>query len=378
MKLLNSFLIATQSSAGELGSLYALNASGTSSLWWRSETGTLKDLGRSDGRLISSSATYVYAFTGSNTQTVSYTFSKLPNTKYIKVIAVGAGGGGGSGNVGRIVPAVNQGGGGGGGGAFVMAHFSYNQIPGSVTVTLRAPGTGGFAQTAPPTNINQPGFDGQAGGSTTFGSLVTASGGSGGGSGSNVVGATALGGLPADCTPNLGFSVLPGGSGGVRSAAAVVNNASAFFNIDHTTTFIGSAGGGNGGGFNQPPPRARNGSSGSSGYQFRSLVTNTGSPGSASSGATGGNGADNLVRSLTQLTGSAGLGLYGLGGGGHGGGSANIVGGTFQSSSIVGGTGGNGGLYGAGGGGGGASLRPMNSGAGGTGSAGLCIVITYV
>ena len=344
MKLLNSFLITTQSSVGGLSTLYARNASGTSSLFWRSETGTIYDLGASNGRLISSSATYIYAFTGSNTSTVSYTWSRPSNAKYIKVIAVGAGGGGGSGAKRRTATRQQaQGGGGGGGGALVMAHFSYNQIPGNVTVTLRPPGTGGLAVTTNTPTVDVFGFNGQAGGATTFGSLVTASGGSPGTGGNISTPLTgAFGGLPSACTPNLGFSVLSGGAGGDRGIRGVTTDAPAFFNRNHsspsspfTGLFIGSAGGGCGGGIGDIAPLYKNGSSGSSGYQFRDLQLNTsGAPGSGSSGATGGNGTDNLVRSLTQLTGSAGLGLYGLGGGGHGGGSG--------TNAVNGGTGGNG------------------------------------
>lgn len=196
-------------------------------------------------------------------------------------------------------------GGGGGGGGYVCGWFTLAELPSSVSITI---GAGGLART-----VN--GTAGQAGGNSTFGSLLTAYGGGPGG------------GPPS--TPSAG-----GGSGAGQGAAGTAGNNT------------GSAVSGGAAGVFGP---------------------GTGG-GGAASGAAGGS---------TYISGGGGGGNGGAGGdagwGGAGGGGGN------SSGSAAGGTskfGGNGGAGSSGstaatagsvpGGGGGGSLTG-NSGAGGGG-----------
>jgi hypothetical protein len=118
----------------------------------------------------------------------------------VLVIAIGGGGGGGDGG------GSNTAGGGGGAGEYVYASVT---VAGNVTVTCGTGGVGG----------NGSGQDGAAGGDTTFGSVITAKGGSGGtGSGGNTggTGGTAgsvIGNRLAKLDGGMGDAGVDGGSG---------------------------------------------------------------------------------------------------------------------------------------------------------------------
>ncbi len=238
------------------------------------------------------------------------TWTKPTGLKYIDVQLWGAGGSGGS---------DNTRGAGGGGGAYNTKRFFTSELGATETVTI---GAGGAAAT---------GAAGNAGGNTTFGSLLTAYGGGGGGAGAGVGG---------------------GGGGGITSAGAT-----------------GAATGGAGG-----SPVGGTGASGSTpagGSNFGGAGggdDSAGIPGASVFGG-GGGGAE---------TGQTGGNSYYGGAGGAGGTSSGFSGGT----SVFGGNGGAGGdaspLPTAGtvpGGGGGGSLAVGT--ASGAGAAGRAIVTEY-
>lgn len=99
----------------------------------------------------------------------------VPATGPYLVIACGGGGGGGGGS--RATG--GYGGTGGSGAGLVMGVFQLTQSA-NITVTLGVGGSGGGVQYT----LNQDGYNGSNGGSTTFGSYLTASGGKGGTGGS--------------------------------------------------------------------------------------------------------------------------------------------------------------------------------------------------
>lgn len=96
----------------------------------------------------------------------SGTYTPTSGMLYAEVIAVGGGGGGGGCSTTTSTEASAAG--GGGGGAFTRKIFTAAQIGASQTVTIGSGGTGGVGS----------GANGTSGGNTTFGSLLTANGGS--------------------------------------------------------------------------------------------------------------------------------------------------------------------------------------------------------
>ena len=103
-------------------------------------------------------------FIGRRVITATGVYAPTPGTKFVDVIVVGGGGGGGGGAVTGAGQSSAGAGGGGGGWARkrITAGFS------GVTVTIGAGGSGGVIAV------------GAAGGTTSFGALVSASGGGGG------------------------------------------------------------------------------------------------------------------------------------------------------------------------------------------------------
>jgi hypothetical protein len=358
-KILKSLQLITQSFTGTPSSgTGALYASG-SKIYFENSTGTPQSIG-GPGYI------RVLEYTGSNPGggTLTYTWTKPTNIKYIQVICVGAGGGGGGGrsqNTGRVT-----GGAGGGGGAIAWGLFDRRDlIQSSYTISVGSGGAGG-ASTGTFITAN----NGVSGSYTTFGgTLVSASGGSGGqGGSSNANRAGGIGGLATACLPGPAFAI-PGGTGGsIINTGNPTPQPTNFFTTPLTP--ISTAGGGAGGGYDSlVGPTAYSGSSGSSGFQWNTLQTNGGNPGKPAT-----SGSNNLVTAavLLQFTSSIISTTYGLGGGGHGG--------DVNTTQLAGYAGSNAGLYGAGGGGGGgtsAVAGSPTSGAGGSGSSGLCIVVEY-
>lgn len=208
----------------------------------------------------------------SDVYTSSGTWSKPSGVTFVQVQLWGAGGGGGSGAIGT---SANAGGGGGGAGSNIYT-FPASTVPNSVTVTIGAGGSGGAAQTA------GSGAAGSAGGNTTFGSLLTAIGGSG-----------------ASVT-----TYNPGGKGGGDGLASVnVGYGNAGASQDGLATYSGEYGGGSGGNGNQG-----GGNFGSSGGNsvFGGCGGSGGQPTASSSACAsypGGISTDTLT--ATNLTGAA-------------------------------------------------------------------------
>jgi len=357
-QVLKSLQLVTQSYSGTpntgTGALYASN----STLYFENTTGTIFPLGLTEG---GSESLIIREYTGSSTAQ-TYTWYNSSSIKYIQVICVGAGGGGGGNNA-RNASANMRGGSGGGGGAIAWGFFdSASLTQPNYTISVGAGGAGGAA-VAVQTNI---GNNGSVGSYTTFGgTMVSASGGSGGAGATNIAGTStaASGGLAINCLPGPGFAIN-GGSGGVGGTGA--NSPSVSSSFSTPLTPIGTSGGGASWSI-AADGTVRSGSLGGSGFEWNTLKPNN----TTSSNS----GSNNLVTVavLLQFTSSILTTTYGLGGGGNGALTTAV---TFNNS----GSGGNGGLYGAGGGG----ASPLFSGTigrfglpGGSGSSGLCIVVEY-
>ncbi len=244
---------------------------------------------------------YTLALTANNTQnwTVPAGVSK------IGVFAAGGGGGGGVGGT------VNNGGGGGGAAGAAAGFYDYSVTPGDVyLITVGSGGNGG-------TGDQNPSVTGNAGGSSSFSSLVTANGGGGGyGSaasfeGGNITNNSPNGGNASiNATPVVGSVTQSGGVGrGVEAAGA---NA-----VGNNTALTLSALGG--------PFTLNFGGGGGSG-QFYGTNTNTYRTGGTLHGGAGGLHGTNKNTSGNTGVNAGGAGSTGTGpGGGAGGGGQGGV-----------------------------------------------------
>jgi len=362
MKFLDDILLEQTGSTpaapsdNNFGILYA-----SSSKLYYCNSSTNVTLGETNGRI------NILYYTGSRTEIRNYTYTVPSGLIFAEIICVGAGGGGGSGR-GQNFAAVNtpttrQGGGGGAGGTIVRSFYSVAELGGvgnthAVTVQLGGAGAAGVVP-------NSNGIDGSTGGNTSFGTLVVATGGGGGQAGTNGLPRASATSSINTCIPPSSLYVINGQPGGISGTTAAATAPGTALNPPY-----GCSAGGTGGGYGNVANTQREGSSGSSAYQWETLVTNGGAPGvlklDGTPGGNGSDGTDNLSVSLLHFTSSIVSLQYGIGGGGHGGGYPT-------------GSGGNGGLFGAGGGGGAASWSSTKrTGAGGSGSAGLCIVVEYL
>ena len=242
--------------------------------------------------------------------TAGGTWVRPANVDAVNVTLVGGGGGGG----GVAAVALGTAAGGGGAGGFVQRDVT---VTANVAVTIGAGGAGG---TVAPTA-------GTSGTASTFGALLTATGGGGGGGGTG--------------TFPIGFGLAGGCGGGAgNSAAAIIY------------------GGGGGGALSQ-------GQSNRTPNTFER-------PGKGSQGGNGG------FSGVGVLGGDGGLGINGLAGGGGGGSAVLLVQPGLGNSG--GGNGGNGAAGAAavantgGGGGGAAGVNPSPGFVGGAGGSGICIV----
>ncbi|HEX2594399.1 MAG TPA: DUF2793 domain-containing protein [Rhizomicrobium sp.] len=266
--------------------------------------------------------------------TASGTWTKPPLATSVDVIAIGGGAGGGSGRRGAASTA-RTGGAGGAGAPCNRRTFAASTLAATATVTIGAGGAGGAAITSNDTDGNT----GTAGGATSFGTYLKASGAPAGAGGST---AAASGGGATQAT-------FGNGQAGTNSQSSA--------NAINTPTASAGAGGGAAGGQLTTANAAVAGGTGGDGSIGSTTLASGGALG-ANTGASGGAGT-----SVTDVTTQ-------IGGGGGGGGGANTSG--------AAGAGGDGGTPGGGGGGGGAALNGNASGAGGAGARGeLRITTTF-
>lgn len=171
----------------------------------------------------------------------SPTWTKPANLRYITVVCIGGGGGGGGGYTGA---GFQNGGSGGGGGASNSTLISAINLPATVAVTVGAAGTGGAIDT-----------NGVDGGSSSFGSYLSANGGTKGlaRSTSGGAGGTATGSGVAGSAGTGGTGAGKGGAGGAAGGysatagaggAATTGNAGAGENGHAGSDFGGGGGGG--------------------------------------------------------------------------------------------------------------------------------------
>lgn len=266
----------------------------------------------------------------------TYTWMKPSNPRSVDVYVFPVGGPGGSGRK-QVTAGTAAGGGGGGspGTPRIMRGFDATLLGATETVTIGAESVGGTAQTANDTNGN----NGTVGGTTSFGSWISAPAGNAG-SGGTTVGGNA-GGASAGFEGSLPLSIA--GTGGSTNGTATSGT-------DTNTNLPTQAGGG--GGINA------SGAAQSGGRGGNNAFLNGGTAGTAGGTLSGTNGA-------TMSAGNNAIG--GTGGGGGAGGTGGAAGGT----------GGDGGFPSGAGAGGGGSIGGGNSGAAGKGGSALVIVITH-
>lgn len=338
--------------------------------------------------------------------TTSGTWS-LPSgwtTAYVEVWVQGAGAGAGSGTKNT---AGSIGGGGGGGGAGELKIWK-GIVNANQTVTIGAKGTGGAGIT-----VNGGGNDGTAGGTTSFGSLVSAVGGNQGRGGINLNTQLAAGGAFASSIAAHGPSAQASTTSMAGGTATVI------VEIDTVNTGPGGdTNNGRTGGYGAYVILSSEDATatgvgdvdiiyalGTTGHNSTQVTftrgTTTGTininyavidptPATSLAGFSGPGGGSCLSLTAGGVAGNAGYSLPGfpaastggtpatLKGGGGGGGSSYWGSGGNGSNANNGGTssaGGNGASYGAGGGGSGGSSG--NSGAGGDGVDGYCLVFAW-
>ena len=295
------------------------------------------------------------------------TYTPTASVKKQDVFVLGGGGAGGTGALQNNAATAS---GGGGGGAGACAYASFAGV-GSQTVTV---GTGGVSGTPPSGVTASAGVAGGAGTPSSFGSLLKAYGGGGGGAGQTVGNSTGGAGGTVYAVGGIGTSGAPqggagngGGAGGSASAVYYpcmgVGGSGSTVSLAYTGgSAYGPSGGGSGGSGTAGSTQTAGGNGGIS-YPLGSTNGLGGTAGAVNGGA-GSAGQSPSVISLNAIN------LF-FGTGGGGGGSIVAAGGT-------GGTGGAGG-YGAGGGGGGMAQTNASgaAGAGGAGGAGIVIIVEY-
>ncbi len=284
----------------------------------------------------SSAGSFVYgsdAGVNANVQTFtsSGTWNKPSYGSRVKVQLWGGGGGGGK-------QTTNSGCGGGGGG-YAELEFDIADLGSTETVTL---GDGGAAKTT-----NGPGNDG---GSSTFGSHLTAYGGGGG----------AIGGTSNE-TGGGGGGLFGAGENGDSTTGgdggAPVGGARGDFNASSPVAGGDSTYGGGGGG----------GSSDANGATGGRSVHGGGGGGGGGGGDGSGNGGDG---GLSQYGGGGGGGAAGASSGSAGSGGASVYGGAGGAGGAQAGNATAGTQPGGGGGG-------STGGDSGAGAKGMCVVTTY-
>ena len=272
----------------------------------------------------------IQAFTSSGTWTKP---SSASSTSSVFVRCIGGGGGGGNGSA-TSAGSGRGGGSGGAAGGITDYMMTAGDLSGTETVTIGAGGAGGAGASS------DPGNDGVAGGTTTFGTHARAYGG-----------AQGLGGdvrvNNADAEPGIGL--LMGAQSGNWGKASVGQGAN--FTTNKRDGTYAPGGGGRGGGLE--PDNSYSTAGDKTVTAGGAVLAST-----LAAGAAGVNGS---------AAGGAGV-ASNFGGPGAGGGGGGAL---STSGSYVGGAGGN---YGGGGGGSGGGTG--TSAAGGAGGGGYCLVMT--
>jgi hypothetical protein len=250
-----------------------------------------------------------------------------------QVTLVGGGGGGASGRRGAA-GTVRGGGQGGYPSNAIEVIFRLSDLPGTVSITVGANGTGGGAVTVDDTNGNNGGFGGQS----IFGSLAA----------TNFTGNSGGGTNTGSTSPGFGASGYYQNQNPATSSATGGPGS----NVGGLYVCMAGAPGGGITAVNAP-------SIGGQGARSIGTPTSTVPAAGTVPGGAGGAGVNpSLVPGATG------------GSSGSGGGAGDAAG------TIAGGAGGAGG-YGSGGGGGGASTNGANSGAGGAGGQGFVMVVCF-
>ena len=274
------------------------------------------------------------------------TWVKPPWASVVKVVIIAPGGAGGSGAVNASSgTGVSMGGGGGGGsGGVSYGEIPAAALPSTVTVTVPTAPTGGASVTVGSSAASS-GNPGGAAVTASFGTYVTAQGGSfGGGGGINAAGSNGT-----------------AGTGQFAGAAGTAGTGSGIAATQPTTSAAGPGAGCGGSGFSSNGAGAANAGNGG---------TTPRSAGATGAGLGGTSASPNGTNGSTTLSGAP---IPGAGGGGGCGGAG---------SPAVGGNGGNGGGYGGGGAGGGAAWDSTGNvgatcGAGGNGGPGIIVVTSW-
>lgn len=329
------------------------------------------------------------AFVVSQAFTSSGTWTAPTGVTSVNVFAVGGGGGGGGGYI-EVTSALSTtsnsgaaGSGGGGGGAALYVLNVPITSGSAYSIGIGTAGSGGTAITAnistTTTDVQTGGSLGGNGGATTFGALVSATGGTGGAGGSaSSVGA---GGAGASVSPPGMASFYPtsanGGGGGTTGSGTAGAGTAGLSLGGYSWTIYPNV--------STLPAAGSAGSTGSGGTAIFAFGT-VGSGGSAGFGGSGGGSGGVRASRTTAFVATSGNG--GFGGGGGGGASFAQGSVSTTASPSTAGAGGAGAPNSGGGGGAGGALflrsfslaaghntGTMSSGPGGNGGSGYCVVI---
>lgn len=263
--------------------------------------------------------------------TSSATWTKDPLGKTVEVYASGSGGGGASGWR-QASGTASRGGCGGGAGGTMSATYNASDLPGTVPISVGAPGSGGASVTVNGTT----GASGTAGGAVSFGGV------------NDAFYFIVLGGNPGTAS-----SAGLGGSGRVQGGSGIQSNTAGGTTTSPSINGINTSGGGAGAGLATTPANA-------DGSKYLPTII------SQSSAYTGSIGVGSTKTDAVSPTTRYAFEFTRFGGGGPGG---------WSNADGTAGPGANG-FFGGGGGGGGGSLNGSSSGKGGDGGVGFVIIVT--
>lgn len=275
--------------------------------------------------------------------TSSGTWTKPAGAKFVEVHAISGGGGGGAGR--RGAAGTNRNGGGGGAaGSSVMGRFDASLLTSTVTVTIGSGGTGAVSTTVD----NTDGAAGVDGGTTTFGTYLSAPSGKAGKGGTATNG---LGGVTSLGSQSPWNYIQFGGANASTTGGAGVSPS--------VQQWVSPNSGASGAGISTADAI----STGSVGGAITGIINPMIN---AAGGLAGGVAPANAGNGTNSGTGPFGGFFIGTGGGS-----------SRSSITTASGNGGDGGLYGGGGGGSGATLNGFATGQGGKGGDGVMAVVTY-